>query len=109
VAGAVLTRPAVEVVRTQDGPGTLFYCDPPYLHQVRSARSVYAHEMTEADHAELLELLLRVEGKVLLSGYPSDLYDRALAGWTRHTFELHDNAAAGAKKNREMGVLWCNF
>jgi len=28
----VLCRPAVEVIRAWDSPGTLFYCDPPYLH-----------------------------------------------------------------------------
>src|SRR5207249_7948232 len=27
----ILCRPAVEVLRSQDGPGTLFYLDPPYL------------------------------------------------------------------------------
>ncbi len=30
--------------------------------------------MTEADHRQLLEVLLGVEGKVMLSGYPSALY-----------------------------------
>src|SRR5262245_64183385 len=103
---AVLNRPAAEVIRSQDGPGTLFYCDPPYLHATRTARSVYAHEMTGAEHGELLGLLGCVEGRVMLSGYPSELYDRALAGWMRHAFELPNNAAAGAKKDRETEVLW---
>jgi DNA adenine methylase len=69
----ILNRSAIEVIRQQDGPGTLFYCDPPYLCQTRSAPDVYAHEMTEAQHRELLDLLLTVEGKVMLSGYPSAL------------------------------------
>jgi hypothetical protein len=46
---------------------------------------------------------------VLLSGYPSKLYDEALAGWNRHTKELPNNAAGGQKKDRETEVLWCNF
>ena len=49
--------------------------------------------MTEADHRELLELLHQCEGKVMLSGYPSELYDRKLADWDRHTFDLPNNAA----------------
>jgi DNA adenine methylase len=106
---AVLCRPAVEVIRSQDGPGTLFYCDPPYLHETRVAPDAYAFEMAEADHRELLDVLRQVTGKVMLSGYPSALYDGALAGWNRHTFDLPNNAAAGKAKGRETEVLWCNF
>jgi DNA adenine methylase len=65
--------------------------------------------MTEGDHRELLEVLLSVEGKVMVSGYPSQLYDKVLAEWTRHTFELPNNAAGGASKGREIEVLWCNW
>jgi DNA adenine methylase len=106
---AVLNRPALDVIRQQDGPGTLYYADPPYYHPTRTARDVYAHEMTEADHSELLDLMLTVKGKVMLSGYPSPLYDAALAGWSRHTFDLPNHAAGGRAKGRETEVLWCNW
>ncbi len=33
----ILNRPALEVIRQEDGPQTLFYLDPPYLHQTRAA------------------------------------------------------------------------
>jgi DNA adenine methylase len=102
-------EPAVGLLRRHDGPGTLFYCDPPYLHKTRTARKVYSWEMTEDDHRQLLDVLLACCGKVMLSGYPSRLYDEALAGWTRHTFDLPNNAAGGRKKGRETEVLWCNF
>jgi DNA adenine methylase len=106
----VLNRPALEVIRQQDGPATLFYCDPPYLHETRATTREYGeHEMDKADHRELLGLLRSVRGKVMLSGYPSTLYDRALAGWNRHAFDLPNNAAGGATKARETEVLWCNF
>jgi DNA adenine methylase len=105
----VLNRPAVEVIRQQDGPATLFYLDPPYLPASRAAAEVYAHEMTEADHRELLDVLRQCQGKVMLSGYASEPYDTTLAGWTRHTFDLPNNAAGGKKKGRETEVLWCNF
>jgi DNA adenine methylase len=106
---AILNRPALDAIRSQDGPGTLFYCDPPYLHQTRAARDTYAHEMTEEDHRQLLDVLRSVKGKVMLSGYPSVLYDTALADWSRHTFDLPNNAASGATKGRETEVVWCNF
>jgi DNA adenine methylase len=105
----ILNAPAVEVIRSQDGPETLFYCDPPYYHPTRTAKAVYRHEMTEADHRELLRLLRTVRGKVMLSGYPSELYGRELAGWHRVEFDLPNNAAGGKAKGRETEVVWANF
>ena len=101
--------PAVQLIRREDAPSTLHYCDPPYLHETRKATEAYAYEMTEVDHAELLDVLRQCKGKVMLSGYPSELYDGQLAGWTRHTFDLPNHAASGKEKRRETEVLWCNF
>jgi DNA adenine methylase len=106
---AILDRPALDVIRAQDGPTTLFYCDPPYLASTRASPNVYAVEMTEADHQELLEALLQVQGKVILSGYPSNLYDDALKGWTRHVLEKPNQAAGGKTKRRMQEVLWMNY
>ena len=106
---ALLEGPALDAIRQEDGPDTLFYCDPPYLHETRTATAAYAHEMTAADHAALLAVLRAVEGKVMLSGYPSALYDDALAGWTRHACAVPNHAAGGKVKGRETEVLWCNF
>jgi DNA adenine methylase len=106
----VLCRPALDVIEQQDSSGTLFYLDPPYVHATRTARKAYREfEMTEADHRKLLDLLLTVEGKVMLSGYSSELYGRALAGWTQHTFKAKNHAAGGDSKREMTEVLWCNF
>jgi DNA adenine methylase len=93
----ILCRPALEVIRSEDTEATLFYCDPPYLHETRAAPKVYAHEMTDADHRELLDALRQVKGKVILSNYSSRLYDEALAGWNRHPFDRPNNAARGGQ------------
>jgi DNA adenine methylase len=100
---------APDLIQREDTPGTLFYCDPPYLHETRTAKKVYGFEMTEADHRKLLGVLRQCRGKVMLSGYPSRLNDEALAGWTRHTFDLPNHAAGGSAKGRETEVVWCNF
>ncbi len=65
--------------------------------------------MSEQDHAELLDALRHVEGKAMLSGYPSRLYDKALADWNRHAFELPNNSAGGSTKRRMTECVWCNF
>jgi DNA adenine methylase len=106
---AVENMPAVDLIRRHDGPNTLYYCDPPYLHQTRASTKAYRFEMTEAQHQELLTVLLACKGKVMISGYPSHLYDTVLAGWARHTFDLANHAAGGADKRRMTEVLWRNF
>lgn len=105
----ILNRPAVEVIRQQDGPDTLTYCDPPYLKETRTAPDVYAHEMTTEQHAELLDTILAREGKVMLSGYHSALYDSRLSDWTCHEFEVANHAAGGSGKRRMVECLWCNW
>jgi DNA adenine methylase len=106
----VLHRDAVGVLRDYDVPGTLAYCDPPYLHDTRTARRVYDHEMTEAQHRHLLDALLGLRhAKVILSGYASPLYDTALASWRREEVSLANHSAGGRSKRQMTEVLWCNF
>lgn len=105
----VLSRPALDVIRTQDGANTLFYMDPPYLPDTRVTPDVYAHEMTVQDHRDLLAAIKEAEGKVMISGYPSELYDTELATWTRHVFDLPNNASHSGTKERKSEVVWCNF
>jgi DNA adenine methylase len=101
--------PAVQLIRREDTPGTLFYCDPPYVHETRSSTDAYAFEMAESEHVELLKTLQECKGKVMLSGYSSDLYESLLKSWNRHSFDLPNNAASGEKKRRMTEVVWCNF
>lgn len=105
----VENKPALEVIEREDTPNTLFFLDPPYLHETRVSKDAYAHEMSEADHCELLNLIRACKGKVMISGYPSKLYDSTLNDWSRHTFTLPNNAAGGKKKRRMTEVIWCNF
>ena len=105
----VENKPAMDVIRREDAPGTLFYLDPPYVHETRNSKDLYAFEMTEADHQELLDTIRQCKGKVILSGYAHPLYDTALHDWDRHTVDLPNHMAGGASKDRETEVLWCNF
>lgn len=96
-------RDAEQVMAAHDGPKTLHYVDPPYLPETRDAGSDYAHEMTVEQHEALLTYLRSVEGMVVLSGYPSRLYDDALHDWKR----IDRRALAdGARERTE--VLWIN-
>jgi len=39
-------RPAADIIRLYNSPGTLFYCDPPYVHSTRSDSKAYEFEMS---------------------------------------------------------------
>jgi DNA adenine methylase len=107
----ILNDDALEVIRSQDGPGAMFYCDPPYLWETRTSPEVYRREMTEDGHVALLEQLNRVQGKVMLSGYPSALYTAQLRRpkWRRVDFDLPNHAAGGRAKRRMTECVWMNY
>lgn len=96
-------RPALDLIRKYNHENVLIYADPPYLLSARKCKQ-YCHEMTEQDHVELLAALMDHKGAVILSGYPSDLYDRELRHWTRITRKAYNRNA-----NPRTEVLWCNF
>jgi DNA adenine methylase len=99
---------AIEVIAETDGPGTLFYLDPPYLHETRTSRDIYSHEMSDAHHVRLLETITRCRGMVVVSGYAHPLYDEALSGWERTTFSMPNHAGQTRSKQRRTEVLWLN-
>jgi DNA adenine methylase len=75
-------RNAIELIPLWSRPDTLFYADPPYLKSTRSSSSVkYACEMDIAGHIQLAEVLHQANGMMIVSGYPSELYDDLYAGW----------------------------
>lgn len=110
--GVVIENRDFEPIITQhDSPQTLFYADPPYLQETRSSLKAkngnrghyYRHDMTDADHVRLAEVLQGVKGMVVLSGYPSPLYEGLFANWHRVEKKHY---ADGARARTE--VLWLN-
>ncbi len=77
---------AIRVIERFDGPETLFYLDPPYLAETRSIRwrsKAYVHEIDDDYHRRLAELLSKMQGMAVISGYAAGLYDELYAGWVR--------------------------
>jgi len=103
-------RPAIEIMRQHDDPDTLHFVDPPYMHSTRvmgaGKSRGYTMELTDADHAELLQVLLELEGKVIVCGYPSEMYRDALAGWQFHTTKARISAGRGTALRDEC--CWIN-
>jgi DNA adenine methylase len=61
------------------------------------------------DHRELLDVLRSAKGKVMLCGYPSELYDAALRGWNRREFDVANHGSSASTKPRKMEIVWCNY
>lgn len=108
----IRNQDALQFIKELDSPKTLFYCDPPYLHETRSTTKEYGeYEMTVEDHERLLQTLAKIKGKFVLSGYPSKLY----AKWAkkrkwRSVCKVIDNKASSAKtKQKKHETLWMNY
>jgi len=81
----------------------LVYSDPPYLRCTRTSGRKYRFDYEERDHINLLALLKTLPCQVMISGYPSALYDELLGGW--RTLELQVMNQAGVRTEK----LWFNF
>lgn len=101
-------RDAVDVMHAHDGPDTLHFVDPPYVHETRTMRrgGGYRHELDDAAHLVLLQALRTLRGMVVLCGYPCDLYDQQLPGWTRHETDARISGGRGTAIRTE--VVWLN-
>jgi DNA adenine methylase len=94
--------PALDLIPIYDTPCTLFYVDPPYLPETRTASGAcYRHEMTLEQHRQLAEVLRSVHGMVILSGYDSPLYRELYADW-----EVDMCSTRGEKASPRTEVLW---
>jgi len=100
------SRPALELITAYGAqPEVLLYVDPPYLGSLRSRN--YRLEMGgEAEHLELAAALNDCAAAVVLSGYASDLYLEAYAGWHRH--EIRTATGQANQWSARTEVLWSN-
>jgi DNA adenine methylase len=86
---------ALEVIKRFDQSFAVFYVDPPYLKETRSASHAveYAHEIGESDHVELSRLLHGISGGAIISSYRCELYDSLYADWKR--IEVQERTRSG--------------
>jgi len=76
-----------KILKAYDTENTFFYLDPPYVLDTRT-EAVYRYEMALEDHQELVDMLLHITGKAMLSGYDHEVYKPLEeAGWTKLVFE----------------------
>lgn len=101
-------RPAIDVIKLYDNKETLFYCDPPYIHETRGDTKSYGYEMDNSAHKELAEILNSVEGLVAISNYECDLMDKLYSPnkWTKI---YSPEKTIHSTKDTRQEVLWVNY
>lgn len=75
----IFCRDALEIIKLKDTPDTFFYIDPPYV----SSDCGHYKGYTTEHFTQLLDLLITIKGKFLLSSYPESVLIeyRELHGW----------------------------
>jgi DNA adenine methylase len=101
-------RPAKQVIELYDSNETLFYCDPPYIHDTRGDSKAYGNEMTDHDHTELADVLNSVKGMVAISNYDCKLMQKLYpkGKWTKIA---GPEKTIHSTKDTRIEVLWTNF
>lgn len=101
-------RPALEVIELYDSPETLFYCDPPYVHQTRGDANAYGTEMSDEEHRQLAKVLNSARGMVAISNYDCELMD-ALYPPSRWYKLKASPKTIHSTKDKRAEVLWTNY
>jgi DNA adenine methylase len=102
---------AFDIIQRYDTPESLHYIDPPYLLSSRTGGKNYEYEYNEDQHVNLINLLLNLKGKVVISGYKNELYPSLLKGWNeyRRAESFANTTLNNGEKKLRQEVIWTNF
>lgn len=94
------------MIKRFDGKEAAFFVDPPYPHDTRYDSRGYGVEMSNEEHRQLLEDLVKLQGRAVVSTYPNELYTDALssAGWRQIETSAHTNKGGTFRTEQ----LWCS-
>lgn len=99
---------ALYIIKSRDSEVAFHYCDPPYFNSDCGHYGGY----TEGDMRRLLDTLAVVNGKFLLSSYPSELLDGYIKqyGWHVRTFQSQVSVNKGSGRGKvKTEVLTANY
>lgn len=100
---------ALRIIRSRDFDEAFFYCDPPYFNSDCGHYDGY----TKEDFEMLLKTLSGINGKFLMSSYPSDLLQEYTKseGWYTKQLEQSVSVAnnTGAPQKKKIEVMTANY
>ena len=98
-------RDAIKVIQDHDREDTLFFIDPPYVLDTRNmGGKAYHHEMSNADHEQLVNVLNSCKGKIILCGYDHTIYEAL--NWKKVIKSVAAAGQSGSVLREE--ILWIN-
>jgi len=99
---------ALRIIESRDSPNSFFYCDPPYYNSDCGHYDGYSLD----DFEGLLKRLSKIEGKFLLSSYPSPIlkqYTKQFA-WKQQSIEQTVSVAVvKTNQKKKVEVLTWNY
>lgn len=101
-------RPASEVVQLYDSKNTLFYCDPPYVHDTRGDSKAYSYEMTDAEHRAFADIMNTLKGRAAISNYDCELMNELYPAPKWQKYYSPEKTIHSTKAKRQE-VLWVNY
>jgi DNA adenine methylase len=95
---------ALRIITSRDSLETFFYVDPPYFNSDCGHYDSYSKD----DFIGLLQKLSVIEGKFLLSSYPSDVINEFIKkyGWKTKSFDQKVSVNKGAGKSKTEVLTW---
>ncbi|QZT38724.1 DNA adenine methylase [Halosquirtibacter xylanolyticus] len=100
---------AIRIIKSRDRVDSFFYCDPPYYNSDCGHYDGYTLE----DYTLLLETLSNIQGKFILSSYPSPILDNFTKekGWYQKEFiqRVSVNNCSRKKDKNKREVITANF
>jgi len=100
------SKDALKVIQHYDSKDTFFYLDPPYFNSDCGHYKGY----TESDYRKLLDTVISIKGKFLLSSYPSDILKEYIKKYGWYYKEIHQKVkVTHLTKKEKIEVLAWNY
>lgn len=103
-----------ECINKTDFEGAFFYVDPPYDHCTRASSNDYKFEITDQDRVDLSEILHKIKGKAMISGYPGGITEDLYKDWTMIKFPIKRNNIRSSLRKKDDQIqsqecIWMNY
>lgn len=99
---------AFRCIQRLDSKKTFFYLDPPYIMETRGSHDDYKFEFDNECYRKLADLLYKIKGYAMISGYDCDLMNELFEskGWLKLEFPVKRN---NIRSQQVRECIWINY